>query len=88
MKPAASPTSVQRSGEKTRLEAYEKSFTRRKSRTSSRRPSIAAYSCGSCSFTQFMKASKLSISSHGWTRGSAQTPMLIGPEASWINQSQ
>ena len=35
-----------------------------------------------------MNASKLSISSHGWTRGSAQTPMLIGPEASWISHSQ
>ena len=28
------------------------------------------------------------ISSNGWKRGSAHTPMLIGPVASWISQSQ
>ncbi len=64
-KPPASPTSVHRSGEKKRLDPYEKSLTRRKSSTSSRRPSISAWSWGSLRFIQSMNPSKLLISSHG-----------------------
>ena len=86
--PPASPTSVQRSGEKKRVDPYEKSWTRRKSRTSSRRPSISACSCGSLRFIQSMNASKLEISSHGWKRASAHTPIEIGPDSSWISHSQ
>ena len=34
-----------------------------------------------------MRSSSL-ISSNGWKRGSAQTPMLIGPVESGISQTQ
>jgi hypothetical protein len=52
------------------------------------RDSIALPSWGSCRFSQSTIRSSSLISSNGWSRGSAHTPIEIGPEESGMSQTQ